>query len=260
MTVLPSRLAAWALQQAAALPDTLVTKQVPNPRNWFDVVSGIASIIISLSLVALVIGLLPAAWNFRKSYKKVNELLDRIYGDVNPIMRHASSVADNLNYVTTAVRQDVARLQATVAAANARLDEATRLTERRVREFNALLEVVQGEAEETFVSTAATLRGFRDGAASFRDDALGGLRPDDEFDIAASDDDEDHEDDEDPTPSGRASSGAARTIPSEEAEDERTREAAYAEDEQLEGEQFAGERPRIRRSRRPLEGGGGRPA
>ena len=212
-----TRAAVWALQQAAALPDTIVTKQVAEPRNWFDVVSGIASIVISVAMVALVVGLLPAAWNFRKSYKKVNELLDRVYGDVNPIMRHASSVADNLDYVTTAVRQDVARLQASVAAANAQLDEATRRTERRLRDFDALLDVVQGEAEATFVSAASTLRGVREGAAAFRDDALDGA-------------------DDVPVPvTGRPTS--------QEPDDERIRQAADVEVD------VEDERPRIRRPR-----------
>jgi hypothetical protein len=35
------------------------------------------------------VGLLPAAWNSRKSYKKFNDLLDRVYGDINPLVRHA---------------------------------------------------------------------------------------------------------------------------------------------------------------------------
>lgn len=225
MTVPLDRVAAWALQQAAAFPDTVVMKQVPNARNWFDVLSSAASVVISIALIALAVGLIPAAWNFRKSYKKVNELLDRIYGDVNPIMRHASSVADNLNYVSTTVRQDVARLQASVAAANARLDEATRLTERRVRDFNALLEVVQAEAEATFVSTASSLRGVREGAASFRD-AL-------ERDL-----DGDHYDDSDV----RAPLAAAGST-SEEGENERIGQAAVGEDD------LEGERPRVRRAR-----------
>src|SRR3712207_6987646 len=97
-----AHLAVWALQQAATFPISIVTKQVSEPRSWFDTVSGIASIVISVALISLALGLIPAAWNVRKSYKKVNDLLDRIYGDVNPIMRHASSIADNLNYVSTA--------------------------------------------------------------------------------------------------------------------------------------------------------------
>ncbi|MFL5576788.1 MAG: hypothetical protein ACJ79S_12545 [Gemmatimonadaceae bacterium] len=163
---------AWLLQLAATLPDTIVTKQVEQPRDWFNIVSGIASILISVSLLALCVGLIPAAWNFRKSYKKVNELLDKVYGDINPLMRHASTIADNLNYVTTSIRVDVQQVNQTIATANERLQAAVRQTERRVTDFNALLRVVQEEAEDAFVAAAATLRGVRGGAAAFSDDAV----------------------------------------------------------------------------------------
>ena len=163
----------WLLQIAASRTDTLTMKMVEQPRDWFNTVSGIASILISVALLALCVGLIPAAWNFRKSYKKVNELLDKVYGDVNPLMRHASTIADNVNYISTSIRVDVQQVNQTIATANERLQEAVRLTERRVAEFNALLHVVQREAEDTFVSTASALRGVREGAATFRDDALG---------------------------------------------------------------------------------------
>ncbi|HVE80212.1 MAG TPA: DUF948 domain-containing protein [Gemmatimonadaceae bacterium] len=251
MTVPLARSVAWALNQAATFPDTLLVKQVSEPRSWFDTVSGVAGIVISVALVTLTVGLLPAAWNFRKSYKKVNELLDRIYGDVNPIMRHASSIADNVNYVSTAVRQDVARLQATVAAANARLDEATRLTERRVHEFNALLEVAQAEAENTFVATAASLRGLREGAATFREDALDavrGRRPAHRDDFTGDD-----AVNGGGSPSSYTQASRSTTTLSEETEHGRIREKPSAEDDELEGK-----RPRVR----PRDGGGrdpGRP-
>jgi hypothetical protein len=40
------------------------------------------------------------------------------------------------------------------------------LTEQRLNEFNALLAVVQDEAESMFVATASTVRGVRTGAAA----------------------------------------------------------------------------------------------
>ena len=93
--------------------------------------------------------------NFRRSYNRINKLLERIYGDINPIMRHASSVADNINYITTSIRTDVQQINATIAGANERLQQAVQMTERRLSDFNALLKVVQEEAEQMFVSTAS---------------------------------------------------------------------------------------------------------
>ncbi len=155
------------LQAAAALPDTIYTKTVAAQRGWFEQLTAIASGLVSLSLLVLTAALVPAAWNFRKSYKKINELLDKVYADINPLTKHASTIADNLDYITTSVRVDMQRVNQTITAANQRLREAADLTEQRMQEFNALLKVVQQEAEDTFVSTASMVRGVRKGVDTF---------------------------------------------------------------------------------------------
>ena len=167
MTELITRGGAWLLQQAATLPDTVVMKTVAVERGWFETVTGIASGVMTLTLLGLAIVLGPAAWSFWRTFRKVQVLLDRVYADVNPITRHASNVADNLDYITTSIRHDVEQVNATIASANRRLQDAVALTENRLNEFNALLHVVQQEAEHAFVSTAAAVHGVRTGAATF---------------------------------------------------------------------------------------------
>jgi uncharacterized protein YoxC len=158
--------AAGQVAQVAQRADTVLMRQVGNGRGWFETATAIASGLMSVALLVLTVALVPAAWNFRKSYAKVSDLLDRVYGDINPLMRHASAIADNVNYITTSVRTDVQQVNATIAAANQRLQQAVALTEQRLNEFNALLEVVQHEAESMFVATASTVRGVRTGAAA----------------------------------------------------------------------------------------------
>jgi hypothetical protein len=189
MTELITRPGAWLLQQAAALPDTFVMKTVAAQRGWFEVVTGVASGVLTLTILGLSVVLGPAAWSFWRSFRKVRELLDRVYADVTPLTRHASNIADNLDYITTSIRNDVQQVNATIAAANRRLNQAVELTETRLNEFNALLQVVQQEAEQAFVSTAAVVRGVRTGAAT-----LGGLS--DEGDDESEGGDEDGDDDE----------------------------------------------------------------
>ena len=159
----------WLLQ-AGTLPDTQIVRQVTADPGLFDKITSVASGLMTISILVLTVALVPAAWNFRKSYKKVSDLLDRVYGDINPIMRHASIIADNLNYVTTSLRADVQQVNQTVNAANERVLQAVRITERRLNEFNALLGVVQEEAEQVFVTTAAAVRGVRTGAHRLGDD------------------------------------------------------------------------------------------
>ena len=153
----------WLVQATASLPDTIVTKQVAVEPGLFQKITAYASGIASIALMVLAIALVPAAWNFRKSYAKISEMMDRIYGDINPIMRHASTIADNVNYITTAVRVDVQKLSQTVASANQRLMSSVDLAEERIKDLNALLSVVQEEAESAFISTASTVRGVRTG-------------------------------------------------------------------------------------------------
>jgi len=153
----------WLLQAAVSLPDTIITKQVEVDHGLFTQITTYASGLASIALLVLTVALVPAAWNFRKSYAKISDMMDRIYGDINPIMRHASTIADNVNYITTAVRVDVQKVSQTVAAANQRLMSSVELAEDRIKDLNALLAVVQEEAESAFISTASTVRGVRTG-------------------------------------------------------------------------------------------------
>jgi uncharacterized protein YoxC len=229
------RAGAWLLQLAAN-QDTVLVRTIAEPRNWFDTVSGIASILISIALLALCVGLIPAAWNFRKSYGKVNDLLNKVYGDINPIMRHASTIADNVNYVTTSIRVDVQQVNQTIATANERLQEAVRLTEQRLNEFNALMAVVQEEAEGAFVSAASTVRGVSHGAATFRSEVA---RPslEEEFEDALDED---------------AEMDVSDVVMFPELDDPQLRE----ERDGIVTDAPGGERPRVR-PRRPTRGGAG---
>ena len=91
MTVSLARAGTWLLVQAAQFPDTVLMRQVGQDRGWFEKITAVASGLMTLALLVLAVALVPAAWNFRKSYAKVSNLLDRVYGDINPLMRHARS-------------------------------------------------------------------------------------------------------------------------------------------------------------------------
>jgi uncharacterized protein YoxC len=159
--------------QSAGSPDTVIMRQVPMAPGWFATMTGIAQALLTLTFLVLTAVLVPAAWNFRKSYKGVNRLLEKVYGDVAPIVRHAHTIADNLDYVTTAVRVDVQQLNQTITSANQRLLRAVKVAERRVRELEALVDVVQHEAESVFISTASTVRGVRAGVRTLREELDG---------------------------------------------------------------------------------------
>lgn len=153
------------LLQARAIHDTIFVQTAPVTQTWFAKVTSIAGGVMTLTLLAMAIALVPAAWNFRQTYKKTTALLDQIQADVMPLVKHAHSIADNLDYISTAVRADLGMIQDTLKSANRTIQKAVGSTEQKLNEFNALLDVVQGEAEGLFVATAATVRGVKTGAS-----------------------------------------------------------------------------------------------
>lgn len=199
MTTWIAEVAGALLQLSAAAGDTVLVKQVVSEPSWWERVTSIASGLVSIAIIVLTFALVPAAWNFRKSYKKISDLLDRVYADINPITKHAHNIADNVDYISTSVRVDVQQVNRTIASANEKLQQAVAMTEQRLNDFNAFLQVVQSEAEDVFVASASTLHGMRSGAAAYRDagreDELDELEElDDLAALDALDEDENEED------------------------------------------------------------------
>jgi|SRR5687768_4866722 len=182
MTAGLARLAVELLiQGATALPDTIVTKQVAVEQGAFSKVASVAQGLMTIAILVLTVVLVPAAWSFRNSYKRINELIDRFYGDIGPLVRNANTIADNVNYITTSIRVDVQQFNQTVALANERLTAAVKTAEQRLHELDALMRVVQREAEDAFVSTASTLRGVRAGATTLRNEVEGDVASVDDY-------------------------------------------------------------------------------
>ena len=157
------------LQGALTARDTVITKQVLADRGVLEQITATASAIMTVALLALTIVAIPVAWRLRNTYRKVDHLLERIHDDITPIMANAHEISDNINYITTSIRTDIGKLNTTIDSANERLRHAMALSEQRVKDFNALLAIVQEEAEGLFVSTASTVRGVRRGTSALRD-------------------------------------------------------------------------------------------
>ena len=122
------------LLQAAArtVHDTIYVATATASQTWFQKVTGVASGVMTLTLMILAVALVPAAWNFRKTYKKSSEIIERIQSDVGPLVKHAHAIADNLNYISTAIRSDVGMIQDTLKSGTARLERGLMGTEQRI--------------------------------------------------------------------------------------------------------------------------------
>jgi uncharacterized protein YoxC len=207
----------------AALRGAAIVQRVTE-RNVLDTIAALASVATTLSLAVIAVFAVIALWNFRKTYGKADRLIDRLQGDLAPLVRHATAIADNLNFVTTAIRADVQKVHDTIDTANDRIQDALLAAERRLNEFNALLAVVQDEAEGVFVSTASTVRGVRRGAATFgarsgtdlASDELDTADPAEELELEDDDleiQEEDDGDDRNPESAAQALPAAPRVRP-----------------------------------------------
>lgn len=228
---LTAQAGSWLMQAAATLPDTIVTKPLVAGSAWFTTVAEVARGLVSILLIVLLLVLVAVAIRLWRAMARLGALVDRLHDDITPVTRHAARIADNVEYVTAAVRADVEQVSETVRTANDKARDALAGSERRLKELGALLDLAQDEMERAVVSTAATLRGVRAGAESFREDAEAFLASRGDAELL----DEEFDDDD----------GVAFDDAEEDADD------GY-DDEDRRG--YRGAHPRIRR--RPRDGDG----
>lgn len=123
--------------------------------------SAVSAIVIAVAVVSVAImgGVL-----FFRVNRILTELRRSARQNFGPVSDRARSISDNLEFITQALRTDVEKLNASLRALSDRLQQASDHMEERIDEFNALMEVVQDEAEDLFLDTASTVRGVREGA------------------------------------------------------------------------------------------------
>jgi len=159
-----------ALAQVVAGSETLVVMAQPSGwQRWVAVLADLALIIIALAMIAISLGLIAAAWHSRKIYGKIHGLLALVHADLQPIIGHAAEVAGDVRKMSASMRSELEQLHVALGSTRSRINEVTGAAEHRMRRFNNLLDMVQEEAEDLFVETAATLRGVKVGARALRE-------------------------------------------------------------------------------------------
>jgi hypothetical protein len=129
-----------------------------------DVVADVATIVIAAALIAVGLVAIYGAL-------KVRGMLRRMRTDFDPAIRSATAVAENAKAMSDRLRTNVEELSETVRETNQKVRRASEAAEVKIGELNALVGVVQREAEDAFVRAASTVRGVQVGT-----EALRGLR------------------------------------------------------------------------------------
>jgi hypothetical protein len=123
----------------------------------------ISSIVLGVAVLGVLVALLAVLLQLRKLARSVNDVAKRMEKGAAPVMDRAKSVAENVDFITMAIRTDVQKINASVSSLNDRLKEASVRMEERIQDFTALVEVLQNEAEDLALDTAAAVRGVRAG-------------------------------------------------------------------------------------------------
>jgi len=150
ISILPAQIAPGA--------DTLVI--VPS-RDLVDIVIALAAASVAATFVAILFTIVLFLAQARKAARAMEDARKKL--SLDPAVASLRRAAENLEAISRTVREESSRLSGSVGMLSDRVQQASDRIEERIEEFNALLEVVQGEAENAFVDSAARARGIRAG-------------------------------------------------------------------------------------------------
>ena len=167
--------------------DTVVMLQA---RDGLETASLVASLVLTTVFVLILAALVFLLFQLRGIQRTVAELLGRMEKRADPILDKGKEIAANVEFISAAIRTDVQHVSDSVRSLSDRLQTASDRMEERIGEFNALMEVVQSEAEDAFIGSTATMRGLRAGARALRGRGRRGEEePDEPLDQSVDEDD-----------------------------------------------------------------------
>jgi uncharacterized protein YoxC len=135
-------------------------------RDGLMIATDVALVLLGAGAAVTVVAMLVLLVQVRRVGRSLRDVVQGLEKKADPLIERGRVIAANVEYISAAVRTDVERLNASVKALSDRLQQASDHMEARIDEFNALMEVVQSEAEDVFIDTASTVRGLRAGASN----------------------------------------------------------------------------------------------
>lgn len=139
-------------------PDTVFLQP---PRDALAIAADWALVVVALTILVTAIITIVTLLRTTRAMRSIGREASR---RADPLLERSKSVAANMEFISASLRTDIEGLHRSVRALSDRLQQASDHMESRIEDFNALMEVVQGEAETVFLDTASTARGVRAGA------------------------------------------------------------------------------------------------
>ena len=136
--------------------------------NWLAL-SAVASLVSAVAVLVVAAVAVAVGLELRSTIRRLEGAVDRAKTGLTPVVNNVRDISQSVRAMSDSLRGDVERVNETVTAITERVQHALVVSEERLGEFNALLDIVQDEAERLFVSTASTVRGVRRGTRAFRE-------------------------------------------------------------------------------------------
>jgi uncharacterized protein YoxC len=131
------------------------------------IIAGVTVLLGTLLAVVLVANLFTLR-ALTKLMKRVDQQMERLAPRIEPLIERMTRLASDTQDITDHVRRGVRDVMHTVDDLNRSLRDAGQATERRVREFGAVIDIVKEEAEQVLIDSAATARGVSVAAGTLR--------------------------------------------------------------------------------------------
>lgn len=150
----------------ALAADTILVRQVGIPAPWYDVATGILSIVATLLLLGIALAMLGMARALKAAEHSLGRRVQGLSEELIPLAKTLNQLALQLTDVTASARKDLQKLSGTVIAVDDAVRGAIEAGESRLAQLGVLVDVVQEEAEATVASATGVMRGVRTGAGS----------------------------------------------------------------------------------------------
>ncbi|MDT8367730.1 MAG: hypothetical protein RQ745_00880 [Longimicrobiales bacterium] len=149
----------------------LLQSTLPATRDGLAVAADVAVVALGALAVVAVVAVAVLLVHLRRIGTQLSALTRELTSRVDPLLESSRGIAENVEFISASVRTDIEKVNRAVHAVSHGIEQASEQMESRLEEFNALMEVVQGEAETTFLDTASTMRGVKAGARRFSRDS-----------------------------------------------------------------------------------------
>lgn len=154
------------LLAAAADSVTLVARAEPG---WLWDVEAFVAVVVAVLLIVLLAAHVYLAILLKRAFDRLTASVERIRGDIRPVMQSATEITLNLEEAAATVNGAVLEVADTLRSANETIRDIVETADERFHELDAIVQVARDEAEDIVTGAASTVRGVRGGIRAFRD-------------------------------------------------------------------------------------------